>query len=139
MYLAKKDDDPDRVRPPQRGNDERRIGQGKKEKKDLHLYFSGFDLGKKILSFPHLLRLCAWIRLLSLKQEAVFIFLACQLFFRDHPWCHANLKIFWQPLYHAKITVVLRPSYRVSQKWQPPPPNCKTSFIQNQKFKKSLI
>ena len=31
MYLAKTDDDdPDRVRPPQRGNDERRIGQGKK-------------------------------------------------------------------------------------------------------------
>ena len=30
MYLAKKDDDPDRVRPQQRGNDERRIGQEKK-------------------------------------------------------------------------------------------------------------
>ena len=26
---AYKEDDPDRVRPPQRGNDERRIGQGK--------------------------------------------------------------------------------------------------------------
>ena len=31
MRLAKTDDDPDRVRPPQRGNDESRIGQGKKD------------------------------------------------------------------------------------------------------------
>ena len=29
MNLAKRDDDPDRVRLPQRGNDERRIGQEK--------------------------------------------------------------------------------------------------------------
>ena len=27
MFMAKIDDDPDRVRPPQGGNDERRIGQ----------------------------------------------------------------------------------------------------------------
>ena len=30
MYLAKKDDEPDRVKPPQRGNDERSIGQENK-------------------------------------------------------------------------------------------------------------
>ena len=30
MYMAKIDDDPDRVRPPQRGNDERRIRHGKR-------------------------------------------------------------------------------------------------------------
>ena len=30
--MAKTDDDPDRVRPPQRGNDEKRIGQEKKVK-----------------------------------------------------------------------------------------------------------
>ena len=34
MYMAEKDDDdPDRVRPPHRGNDERRIGQEKTCKK----------------------------------------------------------------------------------------------------------
>ena len=37
MYLAKTDDDPDRVRPPQRGNDERQIGQEKKVPKDQDL------------------------------------------------------------------------------------------------------
>ena len=29
-------DDPDRVRSPQRGNDERRIGEGKKHRHDNH-------------------------------------------------------------------------------------------------------
>ena len=36
MDMAKKyDDDPDRVRPPQRGNDERRIGQEKKSSQNM--------------------------------------------------------------------------------------------------------
>ena len=36
MDMAKKyDDDPDRARPPQRSNDERRIGQEKKTQKTL--------------------------------------------------------------------------------------------------------
>ena len=33
MYLDKKQDDPDRVRPPQKGNDERRKGHRKKNNK----------------------------------------------------------------------------------------------------------
>ena len=41
MYLAKKDDDPDKVRPPQRGNDERSIGQKKKNLSNLLLLRSG--------------------------------------------------------------------------------------------------
>ena len=38
MYMAKIDDDPDRVRPPQRGNDVRMIGQEKKIIEILSLF-----------------------------------------------------------------------------------------------------
>ena len=52
MYLAKKKDDPDRVRPPQRGNDERRNrAKERKEKKSRHKITKLQNYNFQIFSF----------------------------------------------------------------------------------------
>ena len=42
----------------------------------------------------------------------------------SHKWFYVDLNDLWHthPLCHTKMTVLLRPSYIVSHKWQPPSP-----------------
>ena len=54
--MAKIDDDPDRTRPPQRGNDDRRIGQEKKIVYLLKEFLSGFVKCNLNPSLPILIR-----------------------------------------------------------------------------------
>ena len=57
MNMAKKDnDDPDRVRPPQRGNDERITGQEKKSKVVNFKFLKVWKFGSYL--FENFLKLC---------------------------------------------------------------------------------